>query len=831
MKTKSAIPLAIAGVIILLTCGIHFLTRRTTSDSQSGLAGLIDQMEWLTYDARVKLGAAYNGPEDVATNMATLFFTDDDFNSISGGTWSATLEPATNSFQAINLRFKWPWPCFIHGQIVRELAAQGVIATGFDILFPEEDEINPLTDIAVPEEETVITSDEFFTRSLKAAGNVFLASQDGLLPDELFRTSAYGVAAIDSRNDYGIVRRVSPFSFVPIWNPVIKRLEKPLGLVLRKADFSKPGKIVIPTKSSMEDPNPAPFEINLNPNGTLKLTKDGDPASADETEENLGPAIEPPQSRQRNWNLGLSLAAKALGIDLNRAEIHSDKIVLRGPGLVREIPLDHEGKMLIDWSIRFGELANGKTPVHYGNLEAVLMADMARQKLKATNVASPFAGRIVLIGSEATGNNVSDVGATPLEPYTFLVTKHLNIANSILTGRFVSIVPLWAELVVIALLGSFASYLTWKKRVLTASVAIAISAVAYIVVAVYLYLDQRLWLAMVNPLAGGLILPYLGIVSYRVMFEQREQRRVKGIFSKIVSPDVVQELLKSENLAWGGERKEISVLFADVRGFTEFTDTAQQFAEEYVKKHNLNPREAEELYNKQAADTLETVNRYLATIADMVKKHQGTLDKYIGDCVMAFWGAPLRNPQHALCCVRAAIEAQRAMATLNGERSAENERRKIENETRAAEGKEPLPFLPVLSLGTGINSGACIVGLMGSNATILNYTVFGREVNLASRLEGVSGRGRIIISQATFQDLQRDDPQMASKVVELEAVKPKGFREPVRIFEVPWKDASITTDHCSPTSAAPSEPAERTPTRQAESTPVAASTATPPAAA
>ena len=201
-------------------------------------------------------------------------------------------------------------------------------------------------------------------------------------------------------------------------------------------------------------------------------------------------------------------------------------------------------------------------------------------------------------------------------------------------------------------------------------------------------------------------------------------------------------------------------------------------------------RKAEAFYNAHAAETLTTVNLYLALIAEMVKKHNGTLDKYIGDCVMAFWGAPTPNPQHALCCVRAAVDSQRAIERLNQGRSTENERRQAENLRREKAGEAPLPLLALLSLGSGINTGPAVVGLMGSDTTILNYTVFGREVNLASRLEGVSGRGRVIISQATHRELERDDPGLAATCKELSSTLVKGFRQPIRIFEVPWREES-----------------------------------------
>jgi len=265
----------------------------------------------------------------------------------------------------------------------------------------------------------------------------------------------------------------------------------------------------------------------------------------------------------------------------------------------------------------------------------------------------------------------------------------------------------------------------------------------------------------------------------------------------------VQELLSAEKLALGGARRKITVYFADVRGFTEFTDSTQEAAEEYIRKNNLDEVQSKEYFDQIAAEQLATVNLYLATIADTVKKRNGTLDKYMGDCVMAFWGAPISNEQHARDCVLAAIDSQRAIYALNQQRFAENEKRKKENEALVAAGKPVLPLHPLLSLGTGINTGAATIGLMGSDTTILNYTVFGREVNLASRLEGASGRGRIFISESTYLDLKRDAPNLAASCVMQNPITPKGFRQPISIYEVQWKECvTDATAASQPVSAA-----------------------------
>ena len=282
---------------------------------------------------------------------------------------------------------------------------------------------------------------------------------------------------------------------------------------------------------------------------------------------------------------------------------------------------------------------------------------------------------------------------------------------------------------------------------------------------------------------------HVSLVTYRVVFEEREQRRVKSVFSKIVSPDVVNELLGAEKLSLGGARREVTVFFADVRGFTTLhRRDAGAASPEFVRTHQLDLAAAEKCFEESARETLETVNLYLATVADAVKNHGGTLDKYIGDCVMAFWNAPVANEKHALACVRRRLRRSGRSMQLNEKRLAQNA--VARNRKPRAAVRRPAAQAAAdarLQLGTGINTGLVTVGLMGSDAHILNYTVFGREVNLASRLEGVSGSGRIIISDTTYNHLLRHAPALAATCMELPPVKVKGIRDAVRIYEVPWQ--------------------------------------------
>jgi class 3 adenylate cyclase len=236
-----------------------------------------------------------------------------------------------------------------------------------------------------------------------------------------------------------------------------------------------------------------------------------------------------------------------------------------------------------------------------------------------------------------------------------------------------------------------------------------------------------------------------------------------------------------------GVRREVTVLFTDVRGFTELTDTAQERAAEFVKQRGLAGEQAEAAYGEGAREILTNINLYLGLVADIIIQQDGTWDKFIGDCVMAFWGAPTPNPIHAVACVRAAIEAQRAVHDLNERRTTENQSLELENKARLSAGLPSKPLQPLLMLGTGINTGVVTAGLMGSQAEQKNYTVFGREVNLASRLESLSGHGRIFISASTYEHLVRDDPALAATCIAQSPQKVKGFATAVSIYEVPWR--------------------------------------------
>ena len=468
----------------------------------------------------------------------------------------------------------------------------------------------------------------------------------------------------------------------------------------------------------------------------------------------------------RIWDMGFVLAAKDLNADLSKALVDKDQIVIRGSRGQRVIPLNPDGTMYIDWTLAWGD-----PHLTHDSYENVMQGMSDRD----------WRGKLVVVGVTATGNNISDLGATPLSNQTYLVSKQWNVANSILTSQFIRRSSIVIDLLLIIFLGAFAAVVTWEERALASAFWVLGAIALYVVFALGIFVQARYWVPIALPVSVAILATHVCLLIHRAIFENDERQRVKAVFSKMVSPNIVKELLGADKIALGGARREITIFFSDVRGFTEMTDSVQAAAEQYVQERDLSAAAAEKFYDDIARETLRTVNLYLATTADIIKKYDGTLDKYIGDCVMAFWGAPTSNDQHALCCVRAAIDAQRAVYRLNAQRTAENEKRK-------AAGRPAFEMLPILAVGCGINTGQAIAGIMGSDGGGgMSYTVFGREVNVASRLEGVSGRSRIIISEATYEKVLRDDPKLAATCIELEPVTVKGIGKPVKIFEVPWK--------------------------------------------
>ena len=721
-----------------------------------------ERLERITFDMRAR--AALRFAPIATTNLGFVFIDEESVRRVRNG--------------SLGYRFGLYWPRQVYGRVIHELAEQGAKTVAFDIILGELRSFDSPVQMA---DGTLVDSDDFFAAQMKAAGNVVIPVTQEVTPPGLFLTNAALVADISTEKDPdGILRQARAFRTYRNWHPAFRQMEADpdFGVDLHRARV-EPQRIILPRSEG------ADMVVPLDSEGHFDL--------ADFVGTNIPPGMPrraKPFEEQRAWHMGVVLAARELGLDLSKAEIALDHglIILRSPaGLERRIPVDKEGRFLIDWCL----------PPNAPQLARQAIQDLLlqnRMRLEGSNqLQNVWAGKSVVIGSAAVlGNDLTDRGATPLQSDTLLVSKHWNVANSVITGRFVQRASLRVELAFIALLGVLASFATWKLRALPALVVVLLLATAYVAAAVSTYIHSRYWLPIVLPVLGALLMQYVCQITWRVVFEQAERRRVKSVFSTLVSPKIVHELLRAETLALGGVRRELTVLFADIRGFTDLTDGSQERVAEFVRRHGLSGAAAEAAFDEQARETLATVNLYLGTIGNTILQHDGTLDKFIGDCVMAFWGAPTPNYQHALSCVKAAIEAQRAVYQLNCQRRAENLQRARENPARTAAGLPPLAPLPILFFGTGINTGVATVGLMGSASQAVvrqgSYTVFGREVNLASRLETLSGSGRIYISQSTYEHLQRTAPSLAAACVARPSAILKGIRDSVQVYEVPWRE-------------------------------------------
>jgi adenylate cyclase len=345
-----------------------------------------------------------------------------------------------------------------------------------------------------------------------------------------------------------------------------------------------------------------------------------------------------------------------------------------------------------------------------------------------------FKDKIVFVGLTASG--LLDIFTTPFgEGVMPGIQLHASMADSILSDRFIhpaSTMTRVATTVGLALLvGLFSAFLPFLAA--AAGALLAVSGWTWYSLEAF---RDGLWLNMAQPLSAMSVALFAG-TAYQYFVEGAEKRVVKKLFGRYVSKDVYEQLVAHPELAeLGGKRREMSVLFSDIRGFTSVTEKGN--AEELVAQ----------------------LNEYFSRMVGIVFRHQGTVDKFVGDMVMALFGAPLDDEGHAEHAVAAAVDMVAELRELN---------RKW-----AAEGR------PQLDIGVGINSGEMIAGNIGSSS-IMSYTVIGDNVNLGSRLESLNKdyRTRIIISDATRARLTGH-----YEIRSLGDVVVKGKTLPVAIFEV-----------------------------------------------
>ncbi|MBX3659983.1 MAG: adenylate/guanylate cyclase domain-containing protein [Ramlibacter sp.] len=398
-----------------------------------------------------------------------------------------------------------------------------------------------------------------------------------------------------------------------------------------------------------------------------------------------------------------------------------ESILLKQGGKALAVPVDDRVATLVPF--------RGPGGVNGGSFKYISAADLISKRLPD----GALKDKIVLLGTTAPG--LLDLRVTPVGETYPGVETHANVISGLLDGK-IFVKPDYAvgfEVVVLILSGlalAFALPLLSAPRAVAASVTVVAALVG---LNFWLYLGSGL----VLPLASALVMALTAFalnMSYGYFVESRSKRELANLFGTYVPPELVDEMVKDpDSYSMKAANKELTVMFCDMRGFTKMSE-------------QMEPTQLQEL-----------LNGVFSRLTDLIRANRGTIDKYMGDCVMAFWGAPVDTPNHAHLAVKTSMEMANAVRKLNEEHRAKG--------------------IPEIGIGIGLNTGPMCVGDMGSDIR-RSYTVIGDSVNLGSRLEGLSKTYGvdIVVSEAT----RKLAPDFAWQ--ELDRVRVKGKEQAVAIY-------------------------------------------------
>jgi len=582
---------------------------------------------------------------------------------------------------------QWPWPRTRIADLISRLTQMGALVIAFDVVFAEPDRMSPS-----------VAADEF--RDLDDATRTklrALPSNDAVLADALKNS-----------------RVVLGESGLPFAVAQPEGARPPIGLATMGGD-------------------PRPFLLNFP--GLLRNVQQLEQSASGRglftiRAERDGIVRRVPIVMQAQGTVMPSLSLEMLRVasGSNTVLVRSDNAGVQSaavPGFV--IPTDRNGQLWIHFA-------------PHDKARYVSAGDVLEGKVPADRVAR----RLVLIGTSAVG--LLDSKTTPIDPVMPGVEVHAQVLESVLTQSVLTS-PNYAigvELIAALVLGIA---IIWLAPILSPALLLAFGA-AIVVLTLgaswYFYQQAGLLFDATYPLLSSALV-YLTLVFSNYISEQAQRRRIRSAFGQYLSPALVEQLAQSpEKLVLGGEEREMSILFSDVRGFTTIS----------------------ELYKDDPQGLTSLMNSFLTPLTNAIIDHKGTIDKYMGDAVMAFWNAPLHDELHEYNACEAALEMLHRVDTLNRQREQQA------NET----GQR---FIPI-RVGVGINTGRCVVGNMGSDLRF-NYSVLGDPVNLASRLEGQSKNYGvpIILGSKTASGL-RDK----FAVLELDCITVKGKTEPESVYTV-----------------------------------------------
>jgi adenylate cyclase len=395
------------------------------------------------------------------------------------------------------------------------------------------------------------------------------------------------------------------------------------------------------------------------------------------------------------------------------------------PGL--EIPTDRNGQFWVHF--------NRHDPTRYVSAKDVLQGNVPPDRL---------AGKLVLIGTSAIG--LLDLKTTPTDAAIPGVEVHAQILESVLSKSNL-VNPNYAIGAELALAVLFGLAIIIAAPMLPASIVIVLGGcliAGLIGLSLYLFVEHNLLIDFTYPLISSWLI-YLVLTFVNYLREQKQRRQIRSAFGYYLSPHMVEQLARSpEKLVLGGEERRMTILFSDVRGFTTIS----------------------EYYKDDPQGLTRLMNRFLTPLTNAIIDRKGTIDKYIGDAIMAFWNAPVDDAEQEANACEAALEMLSRAETLNDE---------LKHEAEVNGGV----YMP-LRIGIGLNTGPCVVGNMGSDFRF-NYSVLGDTVNLASRLEARTKDYRIpvVIGSRTAEGAKQK-----FAVMEIDLIMVKGEKQPEAVFTV-----------------------------------------------
>ncbi len=425
-----------------------------------------------------------------------------------------------------------------------------------------------------------------------------------------------------------------------------------------------------------------------------------------------------------------------------------------------KIPINKRGQMMVNF-------AGGEGSFPYKPFWEFFTKGMINEVLPSEELA----GRILYIGAYGSQGIAYDKHVSPYGDM-FGLEAHANTLNTILKRNFLYRAENWIGIVSVIIIGFIICLTVPIIKIWKAAIMVIVLGMAY-VIATFIFFDSyNLILKVISPMLT-LFLSFTGIILYRVLVEERNRRFLKSAFAQYISPELIEEMYASkQNPALGGEMREMTAYFTDIQGFSTFSEklTAQQL--------------------------VELLNEYLTIMTDVLLAERGTLDKYEGDAIIAFIGAPMELPDHALRACKVAINMQKNLLELREKWSSENSpeynARNIKNYSPEdwAPGDKWPRIVHFMRMRIGINTGEIVTGNMGSE-TRKNYTMMGDSVNLAARLEAGAKQYGVftMMSEYTYNYQYEVDGQTFVLRDQIEArfidnITVVGKSEPVKVYEL-----------------------------------------------